>query len=252
MKNLLILFAVSCALLSSCRKDKDPMGPPKTQTVCRMAEWKNTIANYSFVYTTDANNDIVQSIYFGDKGEVALVSTYEYRDGRLSALKRYFDTAKTIWNGSMTFADSGNKIYWSTYTNRDHAPYEIMRQVFTVDGEGKLVSEQRYTVKDGELTPRERIEYDTDGNGNVTEARTYWDSVLTETWTYSYDAMKNVNLTLPEYTILKTGKNNVVDEVQTKKDGTVKTYAYQYTYNAEGYPVTRSDGTIYMYTCREK
>jgi hypothetical protein len=110
--------------------------------------------------------------------------------------------------------------------------------------------EESYTLFGDRLVLTSAMEYITDSRGNFTEARSYYSNYLTGTWKYEYDNKKNLLLAKPEFTLLKTSKNNVVRETYIPNNGPVTTKTYSYTYNAEGYPISCSDGRVFRYQCR--
>lgn len=130
----------------------------------------------------------------------------------------YYDEAKTLLMRKATFEKGGDSIRLRWYRFHDSIFREYYRMVQIVNTEGNLIREKTFNVMDGVVMPLDIVEYETEASGNMTRGRRYRDGDLTGTVGYEYDTKTNASLALPEYTILKTSKNNVVRHTYTDKD----------------------------------
>jgi hypothetical protein len=256
MKLSRVLLSIILFITFSCKKSQDIPDPDVPSRYCRVAELHNP--DGKIIYYFDENNLAVASRSYPKHGPASSYAEYEYKNGKLSCIIYYdsiFHNAdKSNWGMKLVYEEDGNKVIEHWYTNLPEYPnLEMSRTIYFYNKNGALTRTEGYAVYHGDLIDKTVKEYETDSNNNITKMSSYdTKGQLSETYTYTYDDKINAQLGLPEYTILKTGKNNPL-KLTVKGAGmpTSYTYAYMYTYNEEGYPLSDGLGTEYKYSCAD-
>lgn len=241
------LLLLLLTLLTACGRDPET-GPYQ---VCRMAGIRDTGTwGYTKIFAFNSENLAVKREDWTKSDEKSQETIYEYKGAKLVTL------TEQIFHGrefpkQRRFQQLGNKIYDRGYDPAAGGYVPVSLHIQTLDKNGHLTGEEFNWIDDhGQLIPRGKNEYKTDEWGNIIEAKYLEGDIVWGIETFEYDDKKNLNLTLPEYTILKTSRNNVISGTYTTHDGLIRTFNTRYTYNAEGYPVSCSDGRMFSYECK--
>jgi hypothetical protein len=231
-------LVVLLLILASCNRDPEII-PDKAGTCTikeiRVGSWGK------YTYTFDSENRPVQCV-FTDWDNVKEIDYFRYENGKLAEVLIFYDKVKRYPDAKETYTETPWAVTYSRFTQRDEDYIENIRHQYLLDGNGKLTGMQEYLVDNGLAIPGTYWQYETDNDGNITTERELMRGVLQYTTTYTYDEKKNYELTLPEATVLKFGKNNKVKEERRDWDNNVVskvTWGYKYT--PEGYPATAGE-----------
>jgi len=175
--------------------------------------------NYRYVYEYDDQDRITKRTDYSN-GQIGSIHTFKYEDGDLVETN-YENFQNPELNNKTTFSKNGNKINF--FDGFEHKEFEINEQGLPA----KYYDEGAWLVFTWQ-------------NGNITKSE--WEGYIT---TYTYDDYKSpyLHCKTPKWFLwwyfagMPCSKNNVKTETW---DGGGVTYTY--TYNADGFPLTRTGG----------
>jgi hypothetical protein len=250
MKNVILLFLL---LSLGCTKEKNPPstggglknptdGGSGTANGCRIS--KSVSGTSSITYTADASGKVIEAVQVSN-GQLGSVTTYEYSGEVLHKSTNYTDAAKTQFNSQTVYTKNANEVVISGYHMNNGQLTEYSRTIYVMTS-GKLTEIRSYSIQDGQETHLGTAFIETDANGNILEYASGPYTVF-----YTYDSKINYQLAYPTATVLPIGKNNPLTYVSKDANGVVQSsYNYNYTYNAQGLPISTSGQTTYEYRCK--
>jgi YD repeat-containing protein len=257
MKKTTVLLVLGLMAAGACRKNEQPpllSPPPRQDKICRLTQEKNA-DGIRTTYVLDTNGNMMESRSVTASGSLIRVSVFDYTDGILSAITYFYDEEKTHPEIKITYKREGDKVIISEYKYFDASQefVETSRRVQIVDANDHLVKEEIYDQNGDRMRLSITIDYQTDARGNITMLRWQGSGNVISTWTYEYDNNPNWKLGHQAYTVMKVSPNNVVRQVNWDENSKVlHEFNSTYEYNAEGYPVSTSDGEAFTYACRDK
>jgi len=237
MKKLLVVCLAFAFVVISCKKSKDDAAEPAhINLLTKRTDNDGLIFNFTY----DANNRMATWVRNSNayNGPQNISFTYnangtlaQFFDSQSSRKTKYTYNADASVSTQKTYSVSGatetlNDTY--TYTYAPAAVTENYVQASTGNGF--------------------RQEYKYDTNGNLTEVKSYNTTPANPAGTYSgvvtysgYDAKPSYNSSTPAAFLFPTSiKNNVGNIVYPFGTG-----IYTYEYNADGYPIKKSEnGTL--------
>lgn len=242
MKNRTNFFAVIVIFLlvfSSCSKDETPEIQPEVQTKTHQnLLLKTTDSDDGLIdtYTYDSNNRVVNYKRNGSINNPARNENFTYNaDGTLHKIVDA-DNGAPI---TEFFYDANKKITTKVGRNGlDILKYTYIGNVITED--------YRFTTTNEGW----RQVYTYDGNGNITEIKSYSNTseanpegTSSVVIYYTYDDKNRATSSLPDAYLFPSSVNNI--KTTQYSGGAIG--SSQYEYNADGYPIKRTDSFTRIY-----
>jgi len=236
MKNYLVfIFAL---LLISCNNDDDSSTPSITSQSGALTKVETFYPTLDLNYNSDYSYDlkgrissaVSTSIQPGFPNTITTVNYLVNSEGQVW---------KTIWpNFSDEYQFSNGLIVSSTQTFNSSGT--ITTGQYTYNSNNELIKSE-YFDENGIISGERNYTYDTNGN-ILTSIASNAAGTSTVSYVYEYDTNHNPQYAVYEnqefMKILETSPNNKTKRTYNN-NGTVNVFTAEYTYNTNGYPITK-------------
>lgn len=253
MKKVFVLAGLLSALVfTSCKKDKDDNGGnnggdgnPATKLVKKMTETENGVSTvYNFTY-----NDAKKITRFAAADGSKYVNFTYDAAGNLTKVESVEDDFKNVYS----------------YTYNNNIPVSGTLKTWEMNGgqAGDLIEDDEltYTVENGQVTKIKLFMKQSDmevnmnlsyTNGNLTKIESAPNSLYSYKANFTFGTKKSPFLQLSKYVLDQAGfslmfcsKNELISAAYDFPGSTFDyTITHQYTYDANGYPLTSTDGDV--------
>lgn len=245
MKKLLLSAAALVVLFAACSKDDDNKPQSAKKYLLHIVSDEDSVeVTYDAAYNMkkigaydDASKEISELTYENGKltkksssrndAPMQLLQTFDYNStGNLLRVNNYNSDGFRSRYDSLTYDANGRLTGFYELRSMENGYQKQSKYTYTWDSKGNIIKEVRVSMPAG------------------VESK---DSSFTE---YTYDDKVNFASRQPEFFLLESDNptfglsaNNVVKSVRTINTipGYVSTATEEYTYDADGYPVTRKE-----------
>ena len=249
MKKLFLSAAALVVLLAACSKDDDNTPQTNGKYLAGILS-----ENDSLIISYDDSNRMKKLVFWyrespgeGDSSELV------YENGKLTKTMEADQTGVLKLSETYEYNSAGKLVKKNAYSSYDGEKNNYDSLVYNADG--RLISLYEAGKSNDVFTYFRKYNYSWDNKGNIVSSVRIRIEGGTETKdstfvTYTYDSKVNFAskqpeffLTEPEDPIFGLSANNVIKSVETSNNGQsyVMTVTNEYTYDEDGYPVTRKE-----------